>query len=93
MWGAVVAFYALIPKLYNMGLKHDPGLKGLVDEQTLQDDKNAKKESKDNIAPKPADKNVAFTGSIYQKAGEAAYGSIPSQSRSVRFGANQCFNW
>ena len=72
MWGAVVAFYALIPKLYNMGLKHDPGLKGLVDEQTLQDDKNAKKESKDNIDPKPADKNVAFTGSIYQKAGEAA---------------------
>lgn len=29
MWGAVVGFYALIPKLYNMGLKHDPGLKGL----------------------------------------------------------------
>lgn len=32
MWGAVVAFYTLIPKLYNMGLKHDPGLKGLESE-------------------------------------------------------------
>ena len=29
MWGSVVGFYMLIPKLYNMGLKHDPGLKGL----------------------------------------------------------------
>lgn len=29
MWGAVVGFYTLIPKLYNMGIKHDPGLKGL----------------------------------------------------------------
>lgn len=32
MWAAVVGFYTLIPKLYNLGLKHDPGLKGLVDE-------------------------------------------------------------
>ena len=29
MWGSVVGFYMLIPKLYNLGLKHDPGLKGL----------------------------------------------------------------
>ena len=29
MFGAVVSFYTLIPKLYNMGIKHDPGLKGL----------------------------------------------------------------
>lgn len=29
MWGAVVGFYTLIPKLYNLGIKHDPGLKGL----------------------------------------------------------------
>lgn len=39
MWGAVVAFYALIPKLYNMGLKEDPGLKGLVKEQPKDDKK------------------------------------------------------
>ena len=32
MWSAVVGFYTLIPKLYNLGLKHDPGLKGLVEE-------------------------------------------------------------
>ena len=29
MWSAVVGFYTLIPKLYNLGLKHDPGLKVL----------------------------------------------------------------
>ena len=32
MFSAVVGFYAIIPKLYNIGLKHDPGLKGLVAE-------------------------------------------------------------
>lgn len=37
MWGSVVGFYMLIPKLYNLGLKHDPGLKGL--EQHIEDNK------------------------------------------------------
>ena len=57
MWGAVVGFYMLIPKLYNLGLKHDPGLKGLENEQ---ENKNTN------------GKDVAFTGSLASKAGEVA---------------------
>lgn len=34
MFFAVVGFYTIIPKLYNLGLKHDPGLAGLEDEPT-----------------------------------------------------------
>ena len=45
MWGAVVGFYMLIPKLYNLGLKHDPGLKGL--ESHHGDNKNEDKKAKD----------------------------------------------
>lgn len=40
MWAAVVGFYALIPKLYNLGLKHDPGLKGLEPKSKKQDTKD-----------------------------------------------------
>ena len=66
MWAAVVGFYTLIPKLYNLGLKHDPGLTGLVDENSKGQpakpgdvkDKNIAKS--DNKTDK--DKNVAFTG-------------------------------
>ena len=36
MFAAVVAFYDIIPKLYNIGLKHDPGLVGLEDEPTTK---------------------------------------------------------
>ena len=36
MFAAVVGFYDLIPKLYNLGLKHDPGLAGLEDETSQQ---------------------------------------------------------
>lgn len=68
MWGAVVGFYALIPKLYNFGLKHDPGLKGLEGKQ----EHDSKK------------KDVAFTGSVVSKVGEIAVkegklGSLLSQ--------------
>lgn len=56
MWGAVVSFYTLIPKLYNMGIKHDPGLKGL---ETNNDTET--KQSKD----------PSFTG-LASKAGETA---------------------
>jgi len=52
MWGSVVGFYMLIPKLYNLGLKHDPGLKGL---ETQKSDE--KPENKDA-------KNPSFTGGI-----------------------------
>lgn len=56
MWAAVVGFYTLIPKLYNIGLKHDPGLKGLVEEQATEEDKVANN--------KPNDKKIAFTGAF-----------------------------
>lgn len=56
MWGSVVGFYTLIPKLYNLGIKNDPGLKGLVDE---------------NTEDKQQGKDVAFTGG-FSKIGDAA---------------------
>lgn len=56
MWGAVVGFYTLIPKLYNMGIKHDPGLKGLEGNSEEENNKS---------------KDVAFTG-LASKAGETA---------------------
>ncbi len=58
MWSSVVGFYMLIPKLYNWGLKHDPGLKGL---EAAPEDK--KVENKNN--------QPSFTGgfaSIGEKA-------------------------
>lgn len=58
MWGAVVAFYTLIPKLYNLGIKHDPGLKGLEQEEE-------QKEVKENK------KDVAFTGLASEIGGKA----------------------
>lgn len=66
MWSAVVGFYALIPKLYNMGLKQDPGLAGLVDESENQSAKTAN--NKENTK----DKNVAFTGGLTSTLGKAA---------------------
>lgn len=57
MWGAVVGFYTLIPKLYNMGIKNDPGLKGLVDEKSEDE--------------KQQGKNISFEGG-FSKIGETA---------------------
>lgn len=74
MWGAVVGFYTLIPKLYNMGLKHDPGLKGLVEEsaQASENNSDAKKPDAVKEENKNKDKDVAFTGGFVSKAGETA---------------------
>jgi hypothetical protein len=58
MWSAVVVFYTLIPKLYNLGIKQDPGLKGLAAEEN---DKN-----------KDKNKDVTFTGGIPTKLGDIA---------------------
>ena len=63
MWGAVVAFYTLIPKLYNLGLKHDPGLKGLETEEN--NDANDNK-SKVNNSKEVANTNVT-TGKVDAK--------------------------
>lgn len=65
MLGAVLGFYALIPKLYNLGLKHDPGLKGLEN----QEDGTSKKELEKN----DNGKNVSFQG--FEKLGEKAMNS------------------
>lgn len=65
MFGAIVGFYALIPKLYNWGLKHDPGLKGLENQQ----DETSKKETEKN----ENGKNVSFQG--FGKLGETALNS------------------
>ena len=70
MWGAVVAFYTLIPKLYNLGIKHDPGLKGLEQEDDNKDVKETKK-SKGKKADKENKKDVAFTGLASEVGGKA----------------------
>ena len=77
MWAAVVAFYTYIPKLYNLGLKHDPGLTGLVDENTANTasqpakEENAKdKKAENNSSGK--DKNVPFTGGFASQVGKTA---------------------
>ncbi len=61
MWGAVVGFFTLIPKLYNIGLKHDPGLKGL-EGSPENTEKNKNEKSKD----------PAFTGNFMSSVGETA---------------------
>ena len=80
MWSAVVGFYSLIPKLYNLGLKHDPGLKGLVDEQQ-EANANPEATEKNNDNKKTTDvkkevekndKNVAFTGGVISATGKTA---------------------
>ncbi len=73
MWSAVVGFYTLIPKLYNLGLKHDPGLTGLVDENNQPSQPNNVKDKKDNTAKKAEnDKQIAFTGGFVSGIGKAA---------------------
>ncbi len=70
MWGAVVGFYALIPKLYNIGLKHDPGLKGLVEEPA--ENTNNTTNSKPTEEKDKKDKNIAFKGNFVSAIGETA---------------------
>lgn len=68
MWGAVVAFYTLIPKLYNMGLKHDPGLKGLESEDKAGNTASKTKAKDEN----KKGKDVAFKGNIASNIGSSA---------------------
>lgn len=63
MFSAVVGFYTVIPKLYNMGLKKDPGLAGLegVEEnkpENIDDKQTAKADDK------TSKKEVAFKGGL-----------------------------
>ena len=70
MWSAVVGFYTLIPKLYNMGLKQDPGLKGLVEEEEVE---SVAKQIENNENGKDK-KDVSFggAGGTISKIGDAA---------------------
>lgn len=72
MWSAVVGFYTLIPKLYNLGLKHDPGLKGLVEEGAEKTEDKVKEDKKADAKEQTKDKNVAFTGGLASMAGKTA---------------------
>ena len=72
MWSAVVGFYTLIPKLYNLGLKHDPGLKGLVEEGAEKTEDKVKEDKKAEAKDQTKDKNIAFTGGITSMAGKTA---------------------
>lgn len=72
MWSAVVGFYTLIPKLYNLGLKHDPGLKGLVEEGAEKTEDKVKEDKKAEAKDQTKDKNVAFTGGLASMAGKTA---------------------
>lgn len=55
MWGAVVCFFTLIPKLYNLGLKEDPGLKGLKKPNDEKNNDKSKEPSFTGLASKVGD--------------------------------------
>ena len=61
MFAAVVAFYTVIPKLYNLGLKHDPGLAGLEDENTQQPQQPAANTAKAEVKSEKPAENTAST--------------------------------
>ena len=63
MFSAVVGFYTVIPKLYNMGLKKDPGLAGLEGaEENKPENTNDKQTAKAD--DKASKKDVAFKGGL-----------------------------
>ena len=75
MFLAVVGFYAIIPILYNIGLKHDPGLKGLVEEndntvsehssaEIQEEVKAGKCDVKTDLKENKKGNQPAFTGAI-----------------------------
>lgn len=64
MFLAVVGFYTIIPKLYNLGLKGNPALKG---EEQATDAPEAKKDTKSEVK-KNNGKNISFEGAGIQKA-------------------------
>ena len=73
MFSGVVSFYTIIPKLYNMGIKRDPGLDGLDSKTEQPKSKNPSFGSKKKIGAvnektqNDKAQDVAFTG-LSQKA-------------------------
>lgn len=80
IFAAVSAFYTQIPKLYNMGLKSNPALKGTVAAKAQDDNDNKNKNNKD----------VSFTGmgSFLEKTGEKVFNGKNAKSVSNIFELN-----
>lgn len=87
MYGAVVAFYTIIPKLYNLGLKGNPGLKGTAaDPELLNSDKKDDKVENPNKS-----KEVAFKGGMtgmLEKTGEKVFNGKKAKAFSNIFEFN-----
>lgn len=74
IFGSVALFYTQIPKLYNMGIKGNPALKGTAVASQKPESQSATGEN-GNIQKDSAKKDVAFTGigSVLEKAGEKTF--------------------
>jgi len=101
IFAAVATFYTQIPKLYNMGLKGNPALKGTAAEKAVtadNNDKNAQqaKTSKASDAvetvetQKDKGKEVPFTGlhGAFETAGKKVFNSKSAKSFSDIFELN-----
>ena len=84
MFSAVVGFYALIPKLYNIGLKKDPGLAGIEGAEEVQKEENKTAENTETKSEKS--KEVTFKGGLGSIASTAGEKMINSK------GFNKFFN-
>lgn len=65
MFLAVVGFYTLIPKIYNLGLKGNPALNNSQPEETETEKSNPNQQTTDKLGQKG--KEVAFEGAGIQK--------------------------
>lgn len=87
MYGAVVAFYTVIPKLYNLGLKGNPGLKGTAaDPELLNSDKK-----EDKVQDNNRQKDIAFKGGMtgfLEKTGEKVFNGKKAKAFSNIFEFN-----
>lgn len=63
MFFAVVGFYDVIPKLYNLGIKNNPDEVG-VSQETVQDAKSENKTDAEKTSDGKNSKDVAFTGAM-----------------------------
>lgn len=75
IFAAVAMFYTQIPKLYNMGIKGNPALKGTVAEQSDNPHKQQIAKTGSEVKKDTAGNNVAFTGlgTLLEKAGEQTF--------------------
>ncbi len=93
IFGAVAAFYTQIPKLYNMGLKGNPALKGTAAENVVPQeisDKDVKGSTDEKAQDKVDSKEVAFTGAgaALEKIGNKVYNEKYTKKLSDIFELN-----